>query len=228
LYDGENLLPMLARQLEMMEAEPGYDERSVRMLRLAVAMDSLPASYFQYYFFKDELYRELSQKATTRAQDILANVPAFWDHYAEQADADHPHLDPALSRGGINELELAVDVIDAYVNDRREIWPVNVVNNGALPDFPADYVVEVPGMVTAGSIEPQFCGPMPAQTLPLVKALAEYQSLAADVAWHGTRREAIQALASHPLVMSLARATTIYDEMAIAHRDYLPERLLAN
>ena len=36
---------------------------------------------------------------------------------AEQAQADDPQLDPARSRGGILELELAVDAIHALVND---------------------------------------------------------------------------------------------------------------
>ena len=36
----------------------------------------------------------------------------------------------------------------------------------------------------------------------------------------------IRALASHPLVVSLSLAETLYDEMAAAHRAYLPDRLL--
>jgi 6-phospho-beta-glucosidase len=56
--------------------------------------------------------------------------------------------------------------------------------------------------------------------------LGEYQSLAADAAWCGTRRKAIQALSSNPLVLSLTKAEAIYDEMAAAHRAHLPDRLL--
>ena len=57
--------------------------------------------------------------------------------------------------------------------------------------------------------------------------LAEYQALTAEAAWMGTRRDGIRALASNPLVLSLTKAEAIYDEMAAAHRDYLPDRLLA-
>ena len=56
--------------------------------------------------------------------------------------------------------------------------------------------------------------------------LGEYQALAAEAAWSGTRRDAIRALASNPLVFSLPKAEAIYDEMAAAHHDYLPQRLL--
>lgn len=67
---------------------------------------------------------------------------------------------------------------------------------------------------------------MPRHLTGLLKMLGEYQALAAEAAWDGTRQDAIQALASHPLVFSLPLAETIYDEMAAAHRQYLPERLL--
>jgi 6-phospho-beta-glucosidase len=56
--------------------------------------------------------------------------------------------------------------------------------------------------------------------------LGEYQALAAEAAWTGGRKEAIRALASNPLVMSLSKAETLFDEMAHAHRAYLPKRLV--
>ena len=58
-----------------------------------------------------------------------------------------------------------------------------------------------------------------------MKMLGEYQALAAEAAWSGTRIDAIRALASHPLVFSLPTAEAIYDEMAAAHQHLLPERL---
>jgi 6-phospho-beta-glucosidase len=75
-------------------------------------------------------------------------------------------------------------------------------------------------------VTPIVQGHMPRQVVGLVKTLGEYQALAAEAAWRGTRREAIQALASNPLVFSLRKATAIYDEMAAALRDYRPARLL--
>jgi 6-phospho-beta-glucosidase len=56
--------------------------------------------------------------------------------------------------------------------------------------------------------------------------LAEYQLLAADAAWSGDRRQAIRALASNPLVMTLELAERLFAEMAAAHAAYLPARLL--
>jgi 6-phospho-beta-glucosidase len=135
-------------------------------------------------------------------------------------------LDPALSRGGIHELELAIDAMDAIYNDRKEILYVNMPNNGSIPDFPADRVVEMTGYLDRNGVTPLMQGPLPRQVSGLVKMLGEYQALAAEAAWSGTRKDAVRALASHPLVFSLHKAEAIYDELAAAHRAYLPERLL--
>jgi 6-phospho-beta-glucosidase len=226
-YEGEDLMPVLAEAYDQARNEPGADSRRLRMVELALAMGSIPASYFQYYYFKDEVLAELQAKPTTRAQDILAAVPDYWQHYRQQAESAQPQLDPKRSRGGIHELELAIDVMDAIFNDRDEVWPVNLPNQGALADFPDDLVVEVFCRFDRTGAHRLPQEQLPRQVLGLLKMLGEYQALAGEAAWSGTRREAIQALASNPLCFSLAKATAIYDELAAAHRAYLPERLLS-
>ncbi len=189
-------------------------------------MGSLPADYFQYYYFRDEILAELREKPTTRAQDIMAQSDDYWRHYTEQAARDRPELDPDRSRGGLHELELAIDVMDAVYNDRKELWPVNIPNQGSISDFPADMVVEVQGYIDRHGATPLEHGSLPAQVSGLVKMLGSYQVLTAAAAWNGTRREAIQALASNPLVPTLPKAEALYDEMSRALRTYLPARLL--
>ena len=227
-YDGEDLIPLLQRAWEERGADPGMDLEARRALQLAATMGAVPTFYFQYYYFERERLAELKAKPTTRAEDILAEVPDYWRHYAEQADAEVPELDPARSRGGLQELELAVDAIDAVFNDRGTVLPVNVPNQGSLAGFEDDLVVE-----TLGRCDEDFVTPLPQEAeLPrhvrgLVEALAEYQRLAADAGWSGDRTDAVRALASHPLVRSVDLAGRLYDEMARALREHLPARLLA-
>ena len=226
LYDGQDFIRILRDALEGMLRNPEMPREELRMIVLACMMDSLPSHYFQYYYFKDEILAELQAKPTTRAQDIMAGVPDYWAHYREQAAKDIPELNPDRSRGGLNELELAIDVMDAIYNDRKEVWYVNVPNRGAIADFPDDLVVEMVGYVDRNGVAPLVQGHMPRHVVGLVKMLGEYQALTAEAAWSGTRKDAIRALASNPLVFSLHKAEAIYDEMAAAHRQYLPERLL--
>jgi 6-phospho-beta-glucosidase len=226
LYDGQDMLPHLQEAYARQQEHPSVSTLALRMLELAVTMGSIPAEYFQYYYFRDEVLAELQAKPRTRAQEILAAVPDYWAHYREQAESPAPHLDPRLSRGGIRELELAIDVMDAIYNDRKEVWPVNVPNRGAIADFPDDLVVEVQGFVDKHGVAPIAQGHLPSHARGLLQMLGEYQALAAEAAWCGTRREAIQALTSNPLILSLHRAEAIYDEMAGALKAHLPARLL--
>jgi 6-phospho-beta-glucosidase len=228
LYDGEDIAPRIRDADAERRAHPSGNPRSDRLLHLAATMGALPSPYLDTYYFHDEVLAEALAKPTTRAEDILASTPDYWRHYEEQSRAADPELDPDRSRGGILELELAIDVIDAIVNDRGTVWPVNVPNRGAvLPGFPDDLVVEVPAVVSRAGAEPIAQPPLPAAVRGLIEALGSYQALTAEAAWAGTRRDAVAALTSHPLVGRLPLAERLYDEMAAAHRAFLPARLLA-
>jgi 6-phospho-beta-glucosidase len=227
-YRGADAIPAIEAAWERRRDDPALERHDARLLHLAATMGSIPAEYFRYYYFRDEIVAELAARPTTRAQDIMSWAPDYWRHYAEQAERDDPELDPGRSRGGINELELAIDVMDAIFNDRDEVHPVNVPNRGgALAGFPEDLVVEVPGRCTAAGIEPIPTPPLPRQVRGLVMMLAEYQALAAEAAWSGTAQDAVRALAANPLVGQIDLAERLYGELAQAHRALLPERLVA-
>lgn len=227
-YEDGDLMALIWEAYTRKRNDPKVHTFTKRVLQIAAMMESIPPTdYSQYYFFKDEILAELQQKPTTRSQDIMARVDDYWKHYQEQARAKVPRLDPKRSRGGIYELELALDLMDAIFNDRKEILPVNVPNHGAIADFPDDLVVEVPCYVDKHGVTPLSQGHLPKQVAGLLKMLAEYQSQAGQAAWCGTRKEAICALASNPLVLSLSKAEALYDDMSKAHKAYLPKRLLS-
>lgn len=227
LYQGEDVMPLFREAYERKKDDNSLSADRLRLLKLAVQMNSIPADYFRYYYYREDVLAELQAKPTTRAQDIMNALPNYWQHYREQAQSDNPRLDPARSRGGIHELELAIDAMDAIFNDRSEILPINIPNRGALPGFPDDLVVEMRGLLDRHGATPLADGPLPRHVVGLVEMLGEYQALAAEAAWCGRRWDAIRALASNPLVLSVEKAEAIYDEMAAALKDYLPERLLS-
>ena len=224
-YDGLPALPVLERALERLLREGSSDRETVRRLDMAVTLGSIPASYMKYYYYRDEILDELRAKPTTRAQDIMAAVPDYLQHYREQAEAESPRLEPERARGGIFELELAVNVMDSVYNDKREVWTLNVPNGGALKGMPDDRIVEVPCVVSRNAVTPLVVGELPRAVRGLVGALGEYQDLAARAAWEEDRKLGVQALASNPLVPSLPLAKEIYAEMAGAHAPYLTEGL---
>lgn len=227
LYDGEDVMPLLAQGLDRVRDDPFVPLWDRRMLHLAVAMQSIPADYFRYYYFGQEVLREAQSRRLTRAGVILEDVDDYWQHYREQAASPTPVLDPARSRGGIHELELAIDVMSAYYNDVPAELPVNLLNTGGvLPGFDDDTVVEVWCTVDGRGATPLPQQPLPHAVRGITQQLAEYQRLAAVAAWDGDRADAVRALAAHPFVPTLPVAEELYDDLAHANREFLPERLL--
>jgi 6-phospho-beta-glucosidase len=226
-YDGADVFPVLRERWAELKDRPTTDVNGMRALHLAVAMESIPSDYFTYYYFRDEVLREQQMARRTRSEVIMSSLQDYWSHYREQADSDSPQLDPARSRGGIHELELAIDAISAFYNDTGARMPFNITNeNTVLPGFDEDTVVELWGTVDAKGFHPEPQKPLPHSVRGITQQLAEYQVLAAKAAWDGTRPDAVRAMAANPLVPSLTVAESLYDEMAAAQAEWLPERLL--
>ena len=116
-YDGADAMPAIEAAWAEMQGRTDVTPADRRFVELAVTMGAIPAQYLRDYYFRGEVLAELQARPTTRSEDILAEVPGYWAHYIEQAEQDDPTLDPARSRGGIFELELALDAIDSVYND---------------------------------------------------------------------------------------------------------------
>ncbi|QKW38670.1 glycoside hydrolase family 4 [Actinomadura sp. NAK00032] len=220
--DGRELdLPLLLDDLEVPGggATPWRDPS--RMAELAKALGFLPNSYAKYYFFHDQVVDELRAKGTTRAQDILAMLPGYYEQVA--AESRRPDPDPSRERGGGEHGEFAVDVICAMHRDEGRRMIVNTRNNGAVSSLDDDAIVEVPALVGRSGPVPLTMGPLPGPVRGLTQAIHAYERLAADAAVTGDRRTALQALMAHPFVRSKHTAEKILDEGLAAHRDHLPQ-----
>jgi 6-phospho-beta-glucosidase len=192
-----------------------------RMAELAKALGLLPNSYAKYYFFHDEVVEELRAKGTTRAQDILAMLPAYYEQVAAESRKADP--DPSRERGGGEHGEFAVDVICALHRDEGRRMIVNTRNGGAVSSLDADAIVEVPSLVGRSGPVPLTMGPLPGPVRGLTQAIHGYERLASEAAVTGDRRTALQALMAHPFVRSKHTAEKILDEGLAAHRDHLPQ-----
>lgn len=220
--DGHDLdLALLLDELEVPGggATPWRDPS--RMAELAKTLGFLPNSYAKYYFFHDEVVEELRRKGTTRAQDILAMLPAYYERVA--AESRKPDPDPSRERGGGEHGEFAVDVICALHRDEGRRMIVNTRNNGAISSLDPDAVVEVPSLVGRSGPVPLTMGPLPGPVRGLTQAVHAYERLASEAAVTGDRRIALQALMAHPFVRGKHTAEKILDEGLAAHREHLPQ-----
>jgi 6-phospho-beta-glucosidase len=192
-----------------------------RMAELGRALGLLVNSYSKYYFFHDEVVREQRAKPTTRAEDIMAMLPAYYEQVA--AEASRPDPRPSAERGGGEHGEFAVDVICAILGDERRRFVVNTVNNGAIASLDPAAIVEVPCAVGRQGPTPLVMGELPRAVRGLTQAVHEYEWLAADAAVLGDPAIALRALMAHPLVNDKKAAEGILRDGLAAHRAQLPQ-----
>jgi 6-phospho-beta-glucosidase len=218
---GRDASAELRQRLQRLRPPHGATPEVADLVELARLLGLLPSSYSRYYFFHDEVLAEQRARGRTRAQEVMARLPALYRGYAEEAASKRP--DPSRERGGGGHGELAVEVICAIAGSERRRLIVNTRNRGAIDGIEPEAVVEVPSIVDAAGPAPLAMGPLPRPVRGLTMAIHEYEWLAADAAAGGSRRLALQALTAHPLVRSKRVAEAILREGLAAHRDHLPQ-----
>ncbi|WNC14706.1 6-phospho-beta-glucosidase [Brevibacillus brevis] len=188
------------------------------------ALGILPCPYHRYYYqTKAMLEHELeeAQKNGTRAEVVKKVEEELFELYKDPELAIKP---PQLElRGGAYYSEAACNLIDSLYNDRRDIQPVNVRNNGAIASIPDDSAVEVNCVITREGPIPLAVGDLPVPVRGLVQQIKSFERVAAEAAVTGDYHQALLAMTINPLVASDAIAKKLLDEMLEAHKEHLPQ-----
>jgi 6-phospho-beta-glucosidase len=111
---------------------------------------------------------------------------------------------------------IAYDVIAAIVHDSNAIVPLDVPNNGNIPDLRADDVIEPPCRVGKQGPQPLPVGALPAAVRDLVVRVKEYERKTIDAAERRDRDRLVDALAHNPLVTSRETAAHLIEHLMLS------------
>lgn len=216
--DGEELWPRIFPALvERARAEqhPEWDVHTLESLGM------LPNYYLQYFYYTDQKLKSQEQWPPSRAEEVMEIEKDLLREYADPK----LHEPPAdlMKRGGAYYSTLATQLIDSHYNDLGQIHVVNVRHNGAVKDWPPDWVVELPARVDSGGIHPLPAEPLPPACFGLVAQIKMYELLTVQAAVHGDRNAAYQALLAHPLGPQADQVEAVLDDMLETNRIYLPQ-----
>ncbi|NFD75625.1 6-phospho-beta-glucosidase [Clostridium botulinum] len=191
---------------------------------LIKALGMMPCPYHKYYFqTKDMLKEELEQfsKGKTRAEIVKKVEEELFELYKnENLDIKPPELE---KRGGAYYSDAACRLICSIYNDKKDVQPVNVRNNGAIIGIPNESAIEISCMITRDGPKAIVVGELPIAINGLIQQIKTFERLVVDSAVFGDYYKAILALTVNPLVQSDKLAKTLVDELMIAHKDYLPQ-----
>ncbi|MFN2135293.1 MAG: 6-phospho-beta-glucosidase, partial [Candidatus Promineifilaceae bacterium] len=100
---------------------------------------------------------------------------------------------------------------------------INVRHEGAVPGWPADWVLEMPSRVGRGGFTPLPAEPLPQAVAGLLAQVKSYEILTAEAAVTGDRQTAYQALLAHPLGPPADKVAEVLDDLLQTHQAYLPQ-----
>ena len=102
----------------------------------------------------------------------------------------------------------------------------NVINNGLIPNLPAEACVEVPCFVDKSGITPTYVGPLPTQLAAMNSSNIYPQLLTIEAAVTGKIETLYQAAMMDPHTaseLSIDDIVAMCDDLIEAHKGWLPE-----
>lgn len=197
------------------EEHPEWEPRTIEVLRM------IPNYYLQYFYHTDKKLKSQETWPPSRAEEVIEIEKDLLREYAD------PHLTepPAdlMKRGGAYYSTVATQLLNAHYNDLGETHVVNTTNNGAVREWPADWVLEIPSVVRRSGITPLPAEPLPQSQFGLIAAVKAYELLTVEAAIHGDRDAAYQALLVHPIGPKADKVQAVLDDMLETHREHLPQ-----
>ena len=152
--DGEEMWPQIfAAYVETLkqESEPEWDVRTIETLGM------IPNYYLQYFYYTDKKLDEQKKWPPSRAEEVMEIEKDLLRQYADPALTEPPA--DLMKRGGAYYSTLATQLINSHYNNLGQVHVVNTRNNGAVKEWPADWVLELPAKVDGDGVPPAACRP---------------------------------------------------------------------
>lgn len=186
-------------------------------------MKMIPCGYHRYYYRQEEMLAHSLEEFNTigtRAQQVKQTEAELFELYK---DPELNHKPEQLQlRGGAYYSDAACETIASiYANKNTQIV-VSVKNDGAVPDLPADCVVEVMAYVGSSGARNVSFGSLPTAEKGWLQVMKAMELLTIEAAVTGDYGTALQAFTINPLITSGETARRVMDELFIAHKSYLP------
>ncbi len=160
-------------------------------------LHAIPSSYLEYFYLKSQVVAHQASGVPTRAEVVMDVERRLMERYSDTQLCEKPP--ELMERGGAYYSTAAAALIESLWSDDGAIHVVNTRNNAAIPNLPADVVVETPCRVGKGGPAPLPLAPLEPQFHGLTSAVKSYELLTIQAALYGDEEAAKLALLANPL-----------------------------
>lgn len=228
-HEGVELLPTLMERAQADDDAASLARRNPFSFGLLATYGAYPAVHDRHVTeFFPERFPEGRYHGRTLGVDVFSieETIAHGDrrYAAMQAQASgRAPLDPALTRHSAGEHEQLVEIIQAMDLDTGDVFAANVPNRGAVPNLPADAVLELPCAATALGLRPLQLLDFPDVLAGVISRKLAATRLTVAAALEGNRNLFVEALLADGAVNDPIVAGRLADALLAAHKEHLPQ-----
>ncbi len=189
---------------------------------LIKSIRSIPSSYLQYYYYREQQLQYMKKEKKCRGEVCLEIEEELLKLYQRPELKEKPAI--LDKRGGHLYSDAAVSLVSAIYNNKNEEHIVNVKNNGALDFMANDDVVEINCIVNKNGVTPLSLKNLDNDHVKgMMRVIKAYEKHTVRAGINGDYNEALNALLIHPLVGDFKKAKGALDELLEAHKEFLPQ-----
>jgi len=217
VINGQDYWPQIMRGIieeQQNSEDPYFDPDTLKYLQM------FPNSYLRYYYYTKKMVQMQADWPPSRAEEVMKIENQLLAAYKDSDLSEPP--EELMQRGGAYYSTVATQLINAHYNDLNQIHVVNTRNNGAVPGWDNDWVIEIPCRVNAQGFFPIPTSPLPPECESLIFSVKAYEKYTARAAVEGNRVAAYKALLTHPLGPPADKITPLLKDMLDINQQYLP------
>lgn len=183
---------------------PAWTQRSIDLL------DAIPNYYLLYYYAEKEWISYQSNNPT-RASEVMKIEEILIEKFKDETIVTKP--EELMQRGGAYYSDSAAELMADIHNNAGTTHIVNTLNNGAVPGFPDDAVMEIPAIISSNGAASIKTTPMRADFDALVRTVKDFELLTINAAVTGDEESALRALITNPIGPDIADARELWADL---------------
>jgi alpha-galactosidase len=177
--------------------------------------------FFPERFHKGRYYGKTLGVDVFSVEDTIAWGDKIYADMRAQALGEKP-LDEGIFERSAGEHEQLLDILRSIERDERRVFAANLPNRGAVPNLPADAILELPAVATAGGLLALQILDFPDRLAAIITRKLTATSLTVEAALTADQNLFVEALLADGAVTDPEVARKMAEELLEVHRQYLP------
>jgi 6-phospho-beta-glucosidase len=173
-------------------------------------------NYYLLYYYEEKAWIDYQRNNPTRASEVMKIEDILLEKFADDSLVTKPA--ELMERGGAYYSDSAAELMADIHNDAGTVHIVNTLNNGAIPGFPDEAVMELPAVISKAGAQAIKARGMREEIDALVRSVKDFEMLTIDAAVTGNEQSALLALLANPIGPDSSQARDLWKDLRSENR----------